>query len=184
MFIALSHIIVESIITVYTAAVSLFLLDPFLLIQQRLQTKRIAIQHLCFNPLRRQIQRERLRSSRPNRGHPPYTRHQFNLLTKSDNWCLELLRFTKTQIQELARAFRLQDLQLENRCQATPETCLAVLLFGLAFPNRYKSCCDVSVLFKDISFLLFYLLVLLLSFIYNICLLFSILMYFYVNYFM
>lgn len=160
MFIALSLIMVESIITVYTAAVSLFLLDPFLLIQQRLQKKRIAIQHLCFNPLHCQIQRERLRSSRLNWGRPPYTRHQFNLLAKSNNWCLEFLPFTKTQIQELAPAFQLQDLQLGNHCQATRETCLAVLLFRLAYPNHYKSCCDVSVLFRDVSFLVFYLLVL------------------------
>ena len=91
----------EQIITAYTAsaAASLFLLDPCLLIQQRLRKKRIAIQHIRSNPLRRQIQRERLRFSRPNRGRPSYNRHQFNLLTKSDNWCIEFLRFTKAQIQ-------------------------------------------------------------------------------------
>ena len=104
------------------------------------------MRYLHLNPLRRQIQRERLRISHPNRGRPPYTQHQFNLFAKSDNWCLEFLRFTKCQIVELARAFRLQDLQLENRCRATPETCLAVLLFRLAFPNRYKNCCDVRIL--------------------------------------
>jgi len=144
----------QKVITVYATAVSLFLIDPFLLMQQRSRKKRIAIQHIRSNPLRRQIHHEWLRFSRPNRGRPPYTKHQFNLLTKSDNWCLEFLRFTKAQIQELARAFQLQDLELRNPCQAAPETCLAVLLFRLAFPNRYKSCCDVCVLlFIVISFL-------------------------------
>ena len=150
----------QNMMTIYTTAISLFLLDPFLLMQQRSRKKRIIIRHIHSNPLRRQIQRERLRVSRPNRGRPPYTRHQFNLFTKSDNWCLEFLRFTKAQIQELVRAFRLEDLQLRNRCQASPETCLAVLLFRLAFPNRYKSCCDVCVLilinFSFLTYLYFY----------------------------
>ena len=92
----------QNMITVYTAAVSLFLIDPFLLIQQRLRKRNIAIQRIRSNPLRRQIQRERLRISHPNRGRPPYTQHEYDLFTKSDNWCLEFLRFTKAQIQELA----------------------------------------------------------------------------------
>jgi len=136
----------HEMMTLYTTGVSLFLLDPLLLMQQRLRKKRIIIQHIRSNPLRCQIQRARLRVSRPNSGCLPYTTPQFNLFNKSDNWCLEFLRFTYAQIEELARAFRLQELQLQHRCQATPETCLAVLLFQLAFPNRYKSCCDVCVL--------------------------------------
>ena len=150
---------VQNMITIYTAAISLFLLDPFLVQQQRLRKRNITIQHMCSNPLRWQVQHERLHISHPNRGCLPYTKHQFNLFTKSDNWCLEFLRFTKAQIQELAQAFRLQDLHLQHCCQATPETCLAALLFRLAFPNRYKNFCDVCV-FNSYFYLFFCILAL------------------------
>jgi len=89
------YIMAHNMMTLYTTGVSLFLLDPFLLMQQRLRKKRIIIVHIRSNPLRRQIQHERLRVSRPNRGRPPYTTHQFNLFNKSDKWCLEFLQFTK-----------------------------------------------------------------------------------------
>jgi len=104
------------VMTLYTTGDSLFLLDPFLLMQQRLRKKRLIIQHIRSNPLRRQIQPERLQVSRPNPGRPPYTTHQFTLFNKSDNWCFEFLRFIKAQIEELAQAFWLQELQLQNRC--------------------------------------------------------------------
>jgi len=127
----------------YIAATSLFLLDPFLLLQKQLRKRQIMVHYMRTNPLRRQLRRERFRVSRPSRGKPPYTQHNFNLQDKSDTWCLEFLRFTKYQLRELVRAFQLEHLQLPNRCKAPAETCLSVLLFRLAFPNRYKNCCDV-----------------------------------------
>lgn len=138
------RIMSASTMLAYIVATSLFLLDPFLLYQKRLRKRQIMVHYMRTNPLRRQLRREHFRVSRPSRGKPPYTQHNFNLQDKSDTWCLEFLRFTKHQLRELVRAFQLDHLQLPNRCKAPAETCLSVLLFRLAFPNRYKSCCDVS----------------------------------------
>ncbi|RPA94383.1 hypothetical protein L873DRAFT_1701774, partial [Choiromyces venosus 120613-1] len=50
-------------------------------------------------------------------------------------------------------AFQLQDLRLGNHYQATPETCLAVFLFRLAFPNHYNSCFNLKVFGHSISWI-------------------------------
>ena len=146
-----------SIANTLSAAASVFLLDPFLLIQQRLRKKTQLITYMQDDPLRRRIRFERLRISRAGRGHPPYHRQNFNLHDHTDHWYLEYLRFTKFQIMEMVEGFNLNGLELRKRCVAKPETCLAVVLYRLSFPNRLKNCCDVCLLSYNFTLRLFFI---------------------------
>jgi len=135
-----------SIANTLSGVASVFLLEPFLLIQQRLRKKSQLITYMQDDPLQRQIRFERQRISRAGRGRPPYHRQNINLHDHTDHWCLEYLWFTKFQIMEMVEGFNLNGLEVRKRCVAKPETCLAMVLYQLSFPNCLNNCCDVCLL--------------------------------------
>lgn len=126
------------------AATAFLVTDPYFLLQQRMRKRKFLFKQIRDNdPLRRQLDRERFRVSRPGRNHPPYSRVPFDINNKTDLWCLEFLRFTKSQVQEIAVELNLENCILRKRYTATPTTMLALVLYRLSSPTRYKDLCDV-----------------------------------------
>ena len=75
----------------------------------------------------------------PLHHHIPYSPHMWSIQDRSDDWCLEFLRFSKQQICELAVLLQIPD-HFDNRYQAPPTTALAVVCFRLSWPLRLKDC--------------------------------------------
>jgi len=63
----------------------------------------------------------------------------FDLFSKSDDWCLEFLRFTKEQICEMTYLLDVPA-TFPDRYAAPPTTALALVCYRLAWPLRLKDC--------------------------------------------
>lgn len=66
-----------------------------------------------------------------------YEQFNFSIHDHDDNWCLEFLRFNKTQIIILAEILEIES-RFRYRYRASATTALSMVLFRLSWPSRYK----------------------------------------------
>ena len=62
-----------------------------------------------------------------------YTPHMWSILDRSDDWCIEFLRFRRKEICELAVLLQIPE-RFDNRYRAPPTTALAVVCYWLSWP--------------------------------------------------
>jgi hypothetical protein len=67
----------------------------------------------------------------------------FNLDDYDDIYCKEHMRFTKTEIRQFLPYLRLDQVAFRNRCIATPEVAICLVLWRLSYPSRYKDTQDL-----------------------------------------
>jgi hypothetical protein len=130
------------------SAFTLQLTDPFLIWWVQMEQQQYYIIQRRKVAHRRELRLRRLqpyvyRETRHTL-HPPYERFVFDLETKGDIWCVAYLRFTVRQIIELADLMDLKSIQYRHRYKPSPATALAIVLFRLAYPNRFIDDCLVS----------------------------------------
>jgi hypothetical protein len=75
------------------------------------------------------ILRVRRRRRRRVLEYPP---NGFDLESRTDDWCIEFLRFSKSEIREIIPYLRLDLCPWRNRYNATPEVAFYLLLYKLS----------------------------------------------------
>lgn len=79
---------------------------------------------------------------RPPQRRLTYTKGKvWSIRRKTDDWCLEFLRFSRYQICELSVLLEIPD-RFYGRYRAAPSTALAVVCYRLAWPMRLKDCVE------------------------------------------
>jgi hypothetical protein len=68
----------------------------------------------------------------------PYRQREFSLDDYTDDWCIEYLRFSGSQIREILPFLRLDLVPWRNRYKPTPEAAFCLLLYKLSWPHRLK----------------------------------------------
>src|SRR4051812_19261783 len=67
---------------------------------------------------------------------------KFSLDDHDDNWCLEFLRFTATQIREIAFILKIPS-RFRFGYRASPGDALALVLYRLSAPTRLKDAVNI-----------------------------------------
>jgi hypothetical protein len=122
-------------------------------IQQFVQNSKL------FRNLLARRRRRRCHRRWPQRFRPvlTYRPGQFELDDYSDEWCYEHLRFTKDEIRQFLLYLQLDTIEYRNRCTASPEVAICLVLWRLSYPRCYKDAQDLfghskswqSIVFND-----------------------------------